>query len=221
VLSGEGKRVRVGSLCTGYGGIEIALENVFGSIDLIFVADNDPDCATILEKHFPGVRNLGNIKEICYNEVEPVDLLAAGFPCTDVSLAGGRAGLLKGNRSGLWHEIARAIDELRPPLVFIENVPGLFTAVTDSQVECCPWCMGDGAAESFLRAFPVVLGDLSSLGYDAEWTTVRASDVGAPHRRERVFLLAGNTHLPDPREECPDGIPPQGCLPASHPQHHG
>jgi DNA (cytosine-5)-methyltransferase 1 len=182
--------MRVGSLCTGYGGMEIALENVFGNTDLRWVADNDPDCVTILEKRFPGVANLGDLKEICYNEVEPVDLLAAGFPCTDVSLAGTRKGLTRDTRTGLWYEVARAIDSLRPPLVFIENVPGLLSGRADGALESCPWCLGDESAKPALRALGAVLGDLSSLGYSVEWTSVRASHVGAPHRRERVFLMA-------------------------------
>jgi DNA (cytosine-5)-methyltransferase 1 len=184
------RKLRVASLCSGYEGIFLGIKEVFGDAELVFVADNDPDCNIILGKHFPGVPNLGDLKEICYDEVEPVDLLAAGFPCQDVSLAGSRKGLLTGNRSGLWHEIVRAIDELHPPLVFIENTPGLYSAVTDSYVEPCEICMGDGAAGHFLRALPAVLGDLSSRGYDAEWLSLRASDIGAPHQRDRIFLLA-------------------------------
>ena len=182
--------MRVGSLCSGYGGLEIAIRNVFADIDLAFVADTDPFAAAILEHRFPGVPNLGDITEICYNELEPIDLLAAGFPCQDVSVAGGREGLLKGNRTGLWAEVARAIDELRPPLVFLENVHGLRSAKADSPVEFCAMCMGDRAGNPFLRALGAVLGDLSALGYDAWWESVRASDIGAPHRRERVFILA-------------------------------
>jgi DNA (cytosine-5)-methyltransferase 1 len=182
--------VRVGSLCSGYGGLEIAVGHVFGDVDLAFVADTDPFASAILEHRFPGVPNLGDITQICYNKLEPIDLLAAGFPCQDVSVAGGREGLLKGNRTGLWAEVARAIDELRPPLVFLENVHGLRSAKADSPVEYCPLCMGDRLGNPFLRALGAVLGDLSSLGYDAWWESVRASDIGAPHKRERVFILA-------------------------------
>lgn len=182
--------LRVGSLCTGYGGIELAAGEVFGGVDLRWVADNDPDCVTILQKRFPGVPNLGDLRAICYDEVEPVDLLTAGFPCQDVSSAGGRAGLRAGNRTGLWFQVARAINELHPPLVLLENVAGLLTAGADSRLESCPWCLGDRSAEHYMRAFHVVLGDLAELGYDARWGVVRASDAGAPHRRARVFILA-------------------------------
>lgn len=182
--------MRVGSLCSGYGGLEIAIRNVFADIDLAFVADTDPFAAAILEHRFPGVPNLGDITEICYTELEPIDLLAAGFPCQDVSVAGGREGLLKGNRTGLWAEVARAIDELRPPLVFLENVHGLRSAKADSPVELCPVCMGNGDEKPLLRALGAVQGDLSALGYASQWDSVRASDIGAPHKRERVFCLA-------------------------------
>ena len=96
-----------------------------------------------------------------------VDGIVGGFPCQDLSVAGKRAGI-DGKRSGLWTEYVRIIGEVRPRWIFIENVPGLL------------------ANEAMRR----VLGDLSALGFDAEWTSVRASDVGAPHRRERVFILA-------------------------------
>lgn len=182
--------MRVGSLCTGYGGIEGALENIFEEIDLRWVADNDPACIMILEQRFPGVKNLGDLKEICYDEVEPVDLLAAGFPCTDVSLAGSRKGLTKDTRTGLWYEVARAIDILHPPLVILENVLGLLSGKADSNMEPCEGCMGNNPDEPLLRALGCVLGDLASLGYRSRWGCVRASDAGAPHRRARIFIAA-------------------------------
>ena len=96
-----------------------------------------------------------------------VDLIAGGFPCQDISSAGKRAGIIDGERSGLWREFARIIREVGPRLVFVENVAALV-----------------------VRGLDVVLGDLAALGFDAEWGVFRASDVGAPHRRERVFILA-------------------------------
>lgn len=100
---------------------------------------------------------------------------------------------ITGNRSGLWSHIAEAVGVLRPPIVLIENVRGLLSARADSDVEPCPWCLGDRGGddqEPVLRALGAVLGDLSDLGYDAEWVTVAASAVGAPHQRERVFIHA-------------------------------
>jgi DNA (cytosine-5)-methyltransferase 1 len=95
-----------------------------------------------------------------------VDCIAGGFPCQDISLAGKGAGL-EGERSGLWREYARIVAEIRPRFVFVENVAAL-TA----------------------RGLDRVLADLAALGFDAEWLCVRASDVGAPHKRERIFVLA-------------------------------
>ncbi|MFG3253300.1 DNA cytosine methyltransferase [Streptomyces sp. NPDC048172] len=107
-------------------------------------------------------------------------------------MAGRRAGLLEGNRSGLWHHIVAAIDALNPCLVVIENVRRLLTspAAPAGAVEPCPWCLGDGTGRPALRALGAVLGSLADLGRDARWCVLRASDVGAPHRRERLFLAA-------------------------------
>ena len=111
-------------------------------------------------------------------------------PCQDVSQAGLRKGLKQGTRTGLWYEVARAIDELRPSAVLLENVLGLLSARADCDLEYCPGCMGDRSDEPLLRALGCVLGDLAEIGYHAEWETVSASSVGAPHRRERVFIWA-------------------------------
>jgi DNA (cytosine-5)-methyltransferase 1 len=189
--------LRVGSLCSGFGGLEMGLREVFGDIELAFVADNDPDACKVLECRFPGVPNLGDLREICYDEVEPVDILAAGFPCTDVSGAGKREGLIRGNRTGLWYEIARAIAGLRPPVVFAENVLGLLSYPADSHVEYCPGCMADQSGKLVLRAFGRVLGDLSAMGYDTRWGCLRAADAGAPHGRMRVFILGWLAADPD------------------------
>lgn len=99
--------------------------------ELAWVADNDPGAATILAYRFPSAPNLGDIATVDWATVEPVDVMTAGFPCQDVSAAGKRAGLRRGTRSGVWHEVCRAIAELRPPLVVIENVRGLLTARGD------------------------------------------------------------------------------------------
>lgn len=109
--------------------------------------------------------------------------------CQDVSAAGRRAGIRDGTRSGLWSYFAEAINQLRPKYVVIENVRGLLSAEAH-RVESDPDAVGDGSSRPILRALGAVLGDLSDIGYDAQWTTVAAASVGACHRRERVFILA-------------------------------
>jgi DNA (cytosine-5)-methyltransferase 1 len=106
-----------------------------------------------------------------------------------VSHAGKRAGLRPDTRTGLWTQMAYAIDQLRPRLVVAENVRGLLSAQAHSDVEPCPWCVGDRPG-GYLRALGAVLGDVADLGYDASWYGLRAADVGAPHGRFRVFLVA-------------------------------
>ncbi|MFG3363535.1 DNA cytosine methyltransferase [Streptomyces sp. NPDC048156] len=97
-----------------------------------------------------------------------------------------------GTRSGLWHHVVRAIEALNPCLVVIENVRGLLTSPASSpgDVEPCPWCLGDTAGQPAVRALGAVLGSLADIRFDARWCVLRAADVGAPHRRERIFLAA-------------------------------
>lgn len=195
---------RIGSLFTGTGALDLAVMDVYGGEVAWHSQYEPPDkngredtnqyAAKILERHWPGVPNLGDINRIDWHQVldehGPVDILTGGFPCTDVSSAGQRAGLIDGTRSGLWLQMAHAISILRPKLVVIENVEGLLSAKAASDVEPCPHCVGDGSAEPPLRALGAVLGDLASLGLDAEWARVAASEVGAAHPRKRVFVLA-------------------------------
>lgn len=184
---------RIASLCTGYGGLDDAVQQTYGG-QVVWVADNDPGAAEILAHNHLDVPNLGDITTVDWQHVldqyGPVDIATMGFPCQDVSVAGHRAGLLDGNRSGLWRHCARAIAVLRPSLAVIENVPGLLSFRADGDVEPCPWCLGDGGGEPPVRALGAVLADLADLGFDAEWTCVAASEVGACHQRRRVFIVA-------------------------------
>jgi DNA (cytosine-5)-methyltransferase 1 len=207
---------RIGSLCTGYGGLDLAVQQVFGGTVAWHFQYEPPDkdgredknqyAAQILTHHWPTIPNHGDITAIDFAQVEPVDILTAGFPCQDVSLAGRRAGLTEGTRSGLWLHVVRAIEELRPRLVVIENVRGLLSAKADSDLEPCTWCVGDAGDEPLLRALGAVLADLARLGFDAQWGVLRASAVGAPHQRERVFLLAW------PADAQGAGLPGPGLL---------
>lgn len=180
---------RIGSLFSGAGGLDLAVEHVTGG-RTVWHCEADPDAAKVLAAHWPGVPNLGDITAVDWSAVEPVDVLCGGFPCQDVSAAGRRAGLATGTRSGLWLQYAEAINQLRPQLVVIENVRGLLSGYAHRAMEPGPDDLGDRSSRPLLRAAGAVLGDLADLGYDAQWTTIAASDIGAPHRRERVFIVA-------------------------------
>jgi DNA (cytosine-5)-methyltransferase 1 len=142
----------------------------------------DPHAATILAARVPGVVNLGDLLAVDFASVEPVEVLTAGFPCQDISAAGRRAGIEKGARSGLWSNVLDAIRVLRPRLVVVENVAAL------------RWKNG---------GLDRVLAGLAEAGYDAVWRCVRAADIGAAHRRERVFLCA----VPQPGRDADDADP--------------
>lgn len=180
--------MRSGELFAGVGGLGMAVDEVFDASPAWFCEFDDAP-SKVLAHHFPDVPNFGDVRAVDWTSVERVNVLAGGFPCQDVSLAGRRRGLQDGTRSGLWSEFAKAIDEIRPDWVVIENVRGLLSADAAVDLEPCPLCVGDNPGH-VLRALGAVLGDLADLGFDAEWTGIRASDVGAPHGRFRVFILA-------------------------------
>jgi DNA (cytosine-5)-methyltransferase 1 len=186
--------MRAGGLFAGYGGLDMAVEEVFGAKPAWF-SELDPNPSRVLAHRWPKVPNHGDVTAIDWASVEPVEIVALGFPCTDVSGAGLRLGLRPDTRSGLWNQAAYAVGRLRPRYVVIENVRGLCSARAHSDVEPCPWCLGDGRTGPALRALGAVLGDLASLGYDARWCGLPASAVGAPHPRFRVFILAEDTNL--------------------------
>jgi DNA (cytosine-5)-methyltransferase 1 len=154
---------RVGSLFSGVGGVDLGLERA--GWEVTFQVENDPYCTAILETRWPNVPRYGDITDVDWDEVPAVDLLAGGFPCQPVSYAG--RGAAQADARWLWPEFARAISTLRPRLILLENVPGLRG-----------------------RGLDIVLGDLTALGYDAEWHTVPASALGAPHRRDRLWVVA-------------------------------
>lgn len=185
---------RIGSLFSGVGGLDLAVEAFFDA-ETVWHCEFDPEPSKVLAKHWPGVPNHGDITAVDWSTVEPVDILCGGFPCQDLSLAGRRSGMRPGTRSGLWSDFTKAIAALKPSVVVIENVRGLLSgcAESDSDVEPCPGCVAGerGVAHApRLRALGRVLGDLDRLGFDAEWHGLPASDVGAPHGRFRVFVLA-------------------------------
>lgn len=122
-----GPGLRIGSLFSGYGGLDLAVEHVFNAKTVWFSELNEP-VARVFARHWPDAPNLGDITTIDWRQVEPVDILIGGFPCQDVSTVGKRAGLAPGTRSGLWAHMAVAIDALQPEWVVIENVRGLLSS---------------------------------------------------------------------------------------------
>ncbi|WP_432832978.1 DNA cytosine methyltransferase [Dactylosporangium sp. CA-092794] len=178
---GPGHGPRVGSLCTGYGGLDLAVELVLGG-QLVWYAETDPHARTVLATRWPDVANLGDIRAVDWGAVEPVDVLTAGFPCQDISNAGKRAGIT-GAHSGLWSAVVDAVRALHPPVLYVENVAALLR-----------------------RGFDRVQSDLAALGYDTRWLCLRASDVGAAHRRDRLFLLAVPAGVFDERADVADPV---------------
>ena len=154
----------LGSLFAGIGGIDLGFERA--GFKTVWQVEINPYCRKVLERHFPDAERFEDVRTVGRHNLKPVDVIAGGFPCQDISNAGKRAGI-DGERSGLWSEYARIIGELRPRFVLVENVAAL---------------LGRGMGR--------VLGDLAEIGYDAEWEVVSAADVGAPHLRERVWLVA-------------------------------
>ena len=154
----------VGSLFSGVGGIEIGFERE-GFKTLWFI-ENDLYCQAVLRKRFPEAKIYGDIKEVDFGAIQKPDVLTGGFPCQDISNAGKRAGI-EGSRSSLWKYYCEAIRILRPKYALIENVSALA-----------------------IRGLNVVLEDIAEIGYDAFWTNISASAIGAPHQRERLFVIA-------------------------------
>ena len=160
--------MRVGSLCTGIGGAEMALQMMGLEPEVVWYAEFDSHPSTLLADKMPGVPNLGDIKQIDWSSLAPVDAITAGYPCQPFSLAGKRKGT--DDPRHLWPAIAECLRILRPRYAFLENV-----------------------AAHLGLGFDTVLCDLAKIGFDAEWTTLRASDVGACHQRDRLFIVATNT----------------------------
>lgn len=155
----------IGSLFSGIGGLELGLEWA-GLGPVLWQVESDRSCRGILAEHWPDAHRFIDVRRVGAANLAPVDLLCGGFPCQDVSLAGRGAGL-GGDSSGLWYEFERIIDETQPFVVVIENVSGLVR-----------------------RGLDRVVAGLDGLGYSVEATRLRASDLGAPHFRERLFVVA-------------------------------
>lgn len=186
--------LRLGELFAGYGGLGMAVEEVFGA-ELAWVSEWEAAPSKILAHHWPHVPNHGDVTKIDWNAVEHVDIISGGSPCQDLSMAGKRRGMTDGTRSNLWESMREGIATIRPRYVVWENVRGALSAeaTSASDMEQREGFLGE--RRGHLRALGRVLGDLADLGFDAEWRGIRASDAGAPHGRFRVFILARNTEM--------------------------
>jgi DNA (cytosine-5)-methyltransferase 1 len=163
--------LRVIDMFAGIGGFSLGLHRT-GGFETVAFAEVDPYASRVLAKRFPGVPNIGDVTTA---EFPDADFICAGFPCQDISNAGKRAGIA-GERSGLWREVVRAIRVVRPSFVLLENVAALL-----------------------VRGLDKVLGDLAAVGHDAEWDCIPASAVGAPHRRDRTWIVAHPERDEQPR----------------------
>ena len=185
--------MKIGSLFSGYGGLDLAVEAVTGA-QLAWFCEFDPAPSKVLAYHWPDVPNHKDVTQIDWADVEPVDILTGGSPCQDLSQAGKRAGMTEGTRSNLWVNMREAINQLRPRLVVWENVLGALSAPAESESDAATSNMEQGGGllaappGGYLRALGRVLGDLTEIGYDAEWTTLRASDISAPHHLSLIHI---------------------------------
>ena len=163
----------VGSLFSGIGGIDLGLERA--GMTVKWQSEIDPYACKVLKKHWPDTPNLGDIKQIDWSTVEPVDLIAGGYPCQPFSTAGKRQG--ENDPRHLWPYFRNAIGAIRPRYALLENVRGHLSM---------------GAT--------TVVGDLAQIGYDCQWQVVSAASVGAPHRRDRIIIVAY------PQSQCRDVV---------------
>lgn len=157
--------MKILDLFSGIGGFSLGLERA--GMQTIAFCEVDPVCRQVLQKHWPDVPIFEDVKTLSAKDIhETVDVICGGFPCQDISVAGNGHGLA-GERSGLWYEYRRLIEEIHPRYVIIENVAALRSRGLDEVLRC-----------------------LDALGYDAEWHCIPASAIGAPHQRDRLWIVA-------------------------------
>lgn len=171
------RKLRVLDLFAGLGGFSLGLERT-GQFETVAFVEREVSCQKVLKAYWANVPIFDDVKTFKGDEIDgPIDVITAGFPCQDISIAGKRAGL-EGDQSSLFWEAHRIIRTIQPQWAVLENVPGLLHR----------W-MGD------------VLGALAQIGYDAEWHCIPASAVGAPHNRDRVWIIAYPQRNEQPRPE--------------------
>jgi DNA (cytosine-5)-methyltransferase 1 len=155
--------LKIGSLCSGYGGLDMAVEAYFNP-ETVWMCDNDKYASIVIKERW-NLPNLGDLKAVDWSLVEPIDILTAGYPCQPFSQAGQRKGIE--DERHIFPYIMQAIGILRPRFIILENVRGHLSL-----------------------GFKEVLKSLAKTGYDAKWRVVRASEAGAPHQRARLFVVA-------------------------------
>jgi DNA (cytosine-5)-methyltransferase 1 len=155
--------VKIGSLFTGYGGLDMAVQDFYGG-EIAWYSEIDKAANTILAAHYSQAPNLGDIKTINWGDVPPVDILTGGYPCQPFSHAGSRKG--KDDDRHLWPYVRDAIAALRPLVTVLENVDGHRSL-----------------------GFADVLADIADMGMSARWGVIRAAEAGAPHGRKRIFII--------------------------------
>lgn len=162
-------KLRVLDLFSGIGGFSLGLERT-GGFETVAFCEINPKRRDDLRYLWPSVKIFEDVRTIQKSDVGEVDVITGGFPCQDISIAGRRAGI-SGKRSGLFFEIVRLLRDLRPGYAILENSADLLT--------------GHGGAWA-----SIIFGSLAEIGYDAEWHVIPASGLGAPHDRERIWIIA-------------------------------
>lgn len=170
-------QLTVGSLFSGIGGLDLGLERA--GMRVIWQSEIDSYACRVLNKHWPDVPNIGDITQVDWSQVVRPDVICGGYPCQPFSTAGKRQG--ENDERHLWPYVREAISHLRPRYAILENVRGHLSL---------------GGL--------TVIGELAAIGYDTEWRIVSAASVGAPHRRDRIFIVA-----------YPNGGRQQECQPES------
>lgn len=200
---------KVLDIFSGIGGFSLGLENA--GMKTIAFCENNTFCQEVLKSHWNNIPVFSDVRDLCKQNLEhlpKIDVIAGGFPCQDISVAGKQAGI-KGERSGLWKEFKKLIKEIEPKYAIIENVANLRS-----------------------RGLSRVLKDLWEIGYDAEWHLLPASAFGAPHRRDRIWIIAyptcfGKNRLSirkkkkqsSPRDDCKNAANANGKRLQGHGEH--
>ena len=165
--------LKMGSLFSGIGGLELGLERAFeGQLQTAWQVEENQFCCSVLERHWPNAKRYDDVRTVGAHNLEPVDVICAGFPCQSISIAGKMRGLKDEEKSGLWWQVHRILSEFQSnghevPILVLENVPNIIRV-----------------------GGPDVVGSLAQIGYDCQWTIISAKQCGAPHLRRRWFCVA-------------------------------